>query len=162
MDKSNVTGAEQGERCIAAGIPLVCGNVEPAFDETTALSRLDDDHAFLNQLAVIFVEESPGLIAEIRTAIEQQDGRRLHRAAHKLKGSSFPFCAAAVTDVLQSLESIGESGQMAAATAEQPRFETEIARLITALNAFALLPDRQNSPNPNIISGPEPANPCTA
>jgi HPt (histidine-containing phosphotransfer) domain-containing protein len=155
MDKSSANRAEQENRNAAP-------ETEPAFDQAAALSIMDGDQAFLRQLSAIFVEDSPSLVAEIRAAIEQQDARRLESAAHKLKGSSYPFCAATVTELAQTLESLGAAGQMMAAKVELPRFETAINRLLTALNALAIPADGMHSQIPNVDSGPERATPCTA
>jgi CheY-like chemotaxis protein len=87
------SGSVQGNNCRRAGMdhylnkpldrdelrgvvgPLVPpAQVAPAFDQAAALSRLSGDRAFLCTLAWMFVEGSPSLIAEIRAAVEQQDG----------------------------------------------------------------------------------------
>ena len=134
-------------------------DAEPAFDQAAALAGVDGDQAFLCTLASIYVEDAPPLIAEIRAAIEQHDGGRLTRAAHRLKGGTYPFCARAVTDAAQTLESIGESGQMATALSELGRFEEAISRLLTALVALPLRTDGQTAPPP--VARPEGTIPCT-
>jgi HPt (histidine-containing phosphotransfer) domain-containing protein len=155
MNNSSTTDAKQEHRGATAA-------AEPAFDQAAALSVMDGDQAFLRQLSAIFVEDTPSLVTEIRAAIEQQDARRLESAAHKLKGSSYPFCAETVTDLAQTLESLGAAGQMAAAKVELPRFETAISRLLTALNALTIPADGLQSQIPNVDSGPERATSCTA
>lgn len=134
----------------------------PAFDQVEALARLHGDQAFLKTLASMYVEDAPADMAEIRTAIELQDARGIERAAHKLKGSSYPFCAAAVIEVAQAVESIGQSGQLAGAGATFQRLEIEVGQLLTALAALLWRADEQNGANPYMIAGSEGANKCTA
>jgi HPt (histidine-containing phosphotransfer) domain-containing protein len=85
----------------------------------------------------------------------------LARAAHKLKGAAYPLCATAVTNAAQTLESLGESGRLAAAMDEYLEFEAEIGRLLTALGALPLRADGQRHLNVNTVSAPERTIPCT-
>jgi len=175
------SSAMQGDNCLRAGMdqylakplnldelrrvvaPLLPpAQIEPAFDQAAALSRMSGDRAFLCTLALMFVEGSPSLMAEIRAAVEQQDGARLARAAHKLKGAAYPLCATAVTDAAQILESIGESGRLAAAMDEYLEFQAEIGRLLTALGALLRRADDQRNLNFSTVSAPERTIPCTA
>jgi len=170
----------EGDHCLQAGMdqyiakPLTVESLRrviasyvapvaaaPAFDQAAALLRMGGDRAFLCTLASMFVEESSSHIAAIRSAVAEQDGERLSRAAHKIKGSAHPFCAAGVANAAQTLESIGESRDLATAPDEFRRFETELDRLIAALSAL-LCADGQTGPIPSTIAGPEGTIPCTA
>ncbi len=137
-------------------------NASSAFELRGALAALGGDQAFLNTLASIFLEDAPELIAEIGMAIEQQDGHRLERCAHKLKGSASPFIAPAVSDAAQTLESIGKSGQLAAASEEYFRLEKAIRPLLTALSALVPPPEVMQNSHFNIAVGTEDTTPCTA
>lgn len=170
----------QGERCLQVGMdqylvqPLSLNEIrrvtaahlppahpEPAFDRAAALSRVNGDQAFLGTLAAIFVEESPSQLEDVRIAIELHDSVRLSRAAHKLKGSAFPFGAAALCKSAQTLESIGESGQPAGATDEYRRCETECGRLVTDLAAMLSRVEVRQLHIPSTIAGAEGTIPCT-
>ncbi len=143
---------ERTESLSTAGDTVVAEAVEPAFNEAQALARFGGDRVFLCSLALIFMEEAQSMIADIRAAVELQDGRRLERAAHKLKGSAYPLCATAVTESAQALESIGASGNLADATADFLRFETEILRLLRALSALHCRAEAQGSLNADVPS----------
>ena len=149
MNESHSTSAKR----IAPGVPA------PAFDRAAAMAQFEGDEAFLRRLARMFVEGASSTIAEIGAAVEQQDAVRLERAAHKLKGAAYPFFATAVIDSAQTLESIGRSGQLAAAAVEFRRFEAQIGRLLRALSA--LEPHGPRSVDPNMVSRSEEAIPWT-
>lgn len=111
---------------------------ESAFDQAAALARVGGDWEFFRKMASMLVDSAPLLIDEIRASIEQQNGVRLSRAAHTLKGSLSPFCATALTSMTQSLESIGETGQLSAASDMLYVFETRIRELLTVLAELPL------------------------
>jgi HPt (histidine-containing phosphotransfer) domain-containing protein len=170
----------QGERCMKMGMndyivkPLSLGELrrviakqlpaadaESAFDEASALGRLNGDRSFLRALATIFVEESPVQLDEIRSAIDEHDSRKLFRAAHKLKGSAYPFSARELCRLTQMLESLGESGQMDGAPDQFRQCATACARLQSALaDLLSREHDSQVSPG-DTSADSEGAIPCT-
>ncbi len=136
--------------------------VDPVFDQVAALARMGGDRAFLCTLASMLIEGAPALMAEMRAALEEQDSCRLSRAAHKLKGSVYPFCAAALTNAVRTLESIDDSRNLAASASEYRAVEVEMARLLTALAELRLQADIQASPNGSIAVEPKESTLCTA
>ena len=63
---------------------------EPAhavMDRSLALARVDGDEALLADLAKLFCEESPKMLAAVHEAVAAKDAERLQRAAHSLKGA---------------------------------------------------------------------------
>jgi len=60
--------------------------VNLVFDRELALSLLNDDAEFLDYLLDIFVPQSDGVLAELRSAIDLKDMRIAKHAAHSLKG----------------------------------------------------------------------------
>ncbi len=142
----------QGERCLEAGIdqyivrPLhldelrraiasgpTTSVLDPVFDQTAALLRVKGDQSFLCTLAALFIEEAPGQLEDLRLAVEGGDSERISRTAHKLKGSAYPFCAAKLSVAAQTMETTGESGQLANAIDEYHNCEIECHRLLAAL-----------------------------
>jgi signal transduction histidine kinase/HPt (histidine-containing phosphotransfer) domain-containing protein len=79
------------------------------FDRKKALKGVDGDLGLLREVARIFLEESPGMMAEIETAIDQKDAARLKRAAHALKGSVDNFGAGSTLDLALRLEMMGKN-----------------------------------------------------
>lgn len=62
-------------------------------DVHAALARLGGDRALLAELAGLFVQEGPRLMAEVEDALAGGDLRAAQNAAHQLKGLLAQFCA---------------------------------------------------------------------
>jgi two-component system sensor histidine kinase/response regulator len=69
------------------------GQVEPVLAWRPALQRLDGDADLLLELASIFIEDGPGLLGTLQTAIDQGDDAASQRAVHSLKGVLVNFGA---------------------------------------------------------------------
>jgi PAS domain S-box-containing protein len=93
------------------------------------LEGLGNDTTLARRLIDLFIENSAGLVDDVRVAIADADTDRLRKAAHKLKGSVSNFPAGAARDVTAQMEAIGFDGDLDAATALLPLLEREIDRL---------------------------------
>lgn len=72
--------------------------------------QIEGEPSVLNQLAALFAQESPGLIAAMRQAVADGDADALRSAAHNLKGSSNNLGAKRLGTLCASLEKIARSG----------------------------------------------------
>jgi HPt (histidine-containing phosphotransfer) domain-containing protein len=77
-----------------------------------ALSRLDGDSALLAELARLFLEEGPKLLANLQTTVAERDVRGIETYAHSLKGSVSNFGPSHVHDYAFALEQKGRGGDM--------------------------------------------------
>ena len=93
--------------------PKVC-------DITALLARFEGDENLVQELAGLFLDDSPSLLGKIREAVESSDSPSLERAAHALKGSVSNFCAQRTHEAAIRLEEIGRSGDAGEA---QPALE---------------------------------------
>ena len=66
----------------------------------------------LREIAVLFVEQCPGALAEIQDAVTRGDAARLENAAHALKGSVANFGARDAVEAAFRLEQMGRTNQM--------------------------------------------------
>jgi HPt (histidine-containing phosphotransfer) domain-containing protein len=71
-----------------------------AFDELQANAGAD----FVRELVDTFVEEAPGLLAELRSAYAANNADDFHRAAHSLKSNGSTFGATHLADMARVLE----------------------------------------------------------
>jgi len=115
-----------------------CGTSKPviygtAFDRARALEYVGDSEQLLLEIAAIFLEHTPQVLAEIHTAIVTRDPNMLERAAHTLKGSVGVFGAEVARAAAQELESLGRAGGVDGSEAICAALDTEVARLSTAL-----------------------------
>jgi len=105
----------------------------PALDRAAVLARLDGDEELLAELAGLFIQESPKLLAAIQQAIERADPKGLERAAHALKGSVGNFAVPTAVKAAQTLETMGREGDLAAADAAYAVLQQEIAGFVQIL-----------------------------
>src|SRR4051812_17025255 len=64
---------------------------EAGLDHELAMSRVGGDVELLKELAELFLEEYPRLLAEIRAGYEHGDAKQVESSAHGLKGSVANF-----------------------------------------------------------------------
>jgi CheY-like chemotaxis protein len=110
-------------------------NQELSFDPGAALKRVDGDRELLREIASLFFEDTPRLLAEVRNAIQRGDGKALERSAHTLKGSVGNFGARAAFEAAFSLEQMGRNGDFARATEVFTQLDRQLTLLIPALEA---------------------------
>lgn len=76
------------------------------------MARVGGDTELLRELAQLFLEESPRLMAELRLAYEQGDARQVERTAHGLKGSVANFGAKPAVEAAYQIEQLGKAGKL--------------------------------------------------
>jgi two-component system, sensor histidine kinase and response regulator len=106
-------------------------------DRAAALANLDNDTELLREIARLFVEDCPRLMAEVRDAVAANDGLRLDRAAHALKGSVAYFSAPAAFEAVIAMETISRSGTMNDAPHSLLRLESVIEKVVEELTDVA-------------------------
>ena len=91
---------------------------------------------FAVELAQTFLEEAPGMIAEMRSAHAEGDGARFQRAAHSLKSNANTFGAVALAARARELELSGLATN-ANEDAALSDLEALLAKAAVALKALA-------------------------
>ena len=84
-------------------------------DHALALERVGGDERLLREIAVLFLDECPRVMGEIRSAVEAGDAGALELAAHSLKGSVGNFGADRVFQAALRLEAIGRGRDLSSA-----------------------------------------------
>jgi HPt (histidine-containing phosphotransfer) domain-containing protein len=88
---------------------------------------------FVVELVDTFLEEAPGMLAELRSARAATDADRFRRAAHSLKSNSHTFGALDLGALARDLELTGMSADAAQDAARLDALEAEYARVAAAL-----------------------------
>lgn len=99
------------------------------FDLSAVLERVGGDEEILQEIAQLFIDDSPGLVAQIRQAAEDQDAGALERSAHTLKGSASNFGAEETVQIALQLEMMGRDGNLSGVEAAYRALETEVNKL---------------------------------
>src|SRR5271168_512211 len=92
------------------------------------LARFDGDSELLKELAGLFLQECPRMLAEIREALRTSNPKTLERAAHTLKGSVGNFAMPGPWETAQRLELLAKSGQLFGAEDIFHTLEQELAQ----------------------------------
>ena len=107
------------------------GTAGPTLDDP-----LEGDPALRKELAVMFLEDAPKLLADLRGALQQHDDEALRLIAHRLKGSVGVFKVPSAYEAVFHMERIGHDGRWDDAEAAWEVVEGELARLMADLADF--------------------------
>lgn len=78
------------------------------FEELKQISGAD----FINELVDTFLEDSPKLIREMKTALLSNDADSFRRAAHSLKSNSATFGATRLTVLSKEMEMLAKEKKL--------------------------------------------------
>jgi len=106
------------------------------FDGDALLERLGGDRPLARELIRAFLEESPTLLAELRSAVPARNAPEVVRTAHSLRGALLQLSAGAGAAHAEQLESSASRGDLDACPGLQRALEAEIARLERTLHAM--------------------------
>ncbi|MEZ6137602.1 MAG: Hpt domain-containing protein [Pirellulaceae bacterium] len=84
-----------------------------SIDEHAALTSLDGQRELLQDLAVMFCEDTPQVLEELRISVERQDHVEARRAVHTLKGLASTFYAKPTVELAQRHEDAVAAGNLA-------------------------------------------------
>lgn len=107
--------------------------------DTTIFAELQEAAGaeFVAELVGTFLEEAPGMLAELRSARAAGDGERFRRAAHSLKSNSHTFGAQALGALARELELRGLAADAAQDAAALDALEAAYAQAATALREMS-------------------------
>jgi HPt (histidine-containing phosphotransfer) domain-containing protein len=98
-----------------------------------ALSRIDHDLDIFYTIVELFVELGPKDFLVLKAAVEAGNPDAVAHSAHRLKGAVMQFCAPATIEAARTLEGLGKAGDLTGAGVVCAQLETELARLVDAL-----------------------------
>jgi HPt (histidine-containing phosphotransfer) domain-containing protein len=105
--------------------------------DTSALQALrestGDDDAFLADLVMTFLDESPEQVAELRAAVAGADAGDVRRGAHTLKSNGATFGIVRLTAACRELENRASDGNLDGATELVAEIESALADARPAL-----------------------------
>jgi two-component system sensor histidine kinase/response regulator len=106
------------------------------FDESIILARVAGSHQLLAELIEAFLGECPGLMREIREAVDLRDAFRLAQAAHALKGAVCNLTDKAAFRATVELETLARDGDLIHADRAFQKLELEMRQLTEALVTY--------------------------
>ena len=113
------------------------GRPESLLAPATLLAACDDDPTFLHELIQVFRADTPGALARVRDAVDQEGAPRLREAAHALRGLLSTFSAMAAAEAAR-LETMGASGQLDDAASTLGVLDEMVERLGPQLEGLSI------------------------
>jgi CheY-like chemotaxis protein len=110
---------------------------DKTWERDVALARVGGDETLLADLAKIFCEQSPRLLAAVQQAITKREVVDLKRAAHSLRSAIATFSAHEATNIAAQLEEFNSPEDFEVASELYQSLEFNVAMLRKALDAFA-------------------------
>ena len=111
-------------------------SAEPAFNLSELLTRVDNDRELLLELIGVSKVEIPRYLGELRGAVAQGDLKNIEKLGHTLKGMLSNLAATPAAAAAGHLEQLGRSGDTTTLKNAVAVFESEVARLMTELEAY--------------------------
>jgi PAS domain S-box-containing protein len=105
-------------------------------DKVALLARVGGRADRLRTIIRIFLDESRGLMAELKDAVARGNAAGLIRPAHSLKGALGIFGAKGVVEAACALESLAQAGELTGGSEAYTRLEVEMENLKSALEAL--------------------------
>lgn len=111
-------------------------SAEPAFNLSELLTRVDNDREILRELIGMSKVEIPRYLGVLRQAVAQADVKNIEQLGHTLKGMLSNLAARRAAAAAGRLEQLGRSGDTTTLRNDVAIFESEVARLMTELEAY--------------------------
>jgi two-component system sensor histidine kinase/response regulator len=100
---------------------------------TQALEQLDGDERLLHDIANIFFEEAPKLLATLRESIADRNSEMVERTAHSLKGQLGYLGVVGAAQKSRELEEVGHRGEFQKANLVLAELEAEVTAIIEVM-----------------------------
>jgi two-component system sensor histidine kinase/response regulator len=117
-------------------VPALEEPPEEAWDSELALARVGGDQVLLADVAKIFCEQSPKLLAAVQTAIAKESLVDLRRAAHSLRSAIVTFSAQGASDAAAKLEEFSRPEDFEQASSCYQDLDARVEKLRRSLESF--------------------------
>jgi CheY-like chemotaxis protein len=121
------------EKTIELATPLKTGGV---FDLDLALDLLGGSSALLYRVIDIYLEKHEEILVKAWQEVSSGNAKGISDIGHLIKGTSANFGAKNVVELASKLDIMGKSGDIEQASQLLTQLETEIMRLVKALEYF--------------------------
>jgi CheY-like chemotaxis protein len=122
---SERASADEARECPTAG-----DSTSPSpIDLERAMINLGGDRGLFDEVLTVFLDSIPGLLSELREAGTRADLKRLHAAAHSLKGSASSLCAEPTRRLAARLEELGAQDEGISASPLLSELEEQLDRI---------------------------------
>jgi len=111
------------------------GAILRQIDMSAALAGLGGNRDLLSDLSEMFCEDAPGILRELRVAVDSGDSVAARKAAHSIKGAAATFYARPTIEHAERLELEAAAGNLEPLkTGGVDELEQRVLALIAELN----------------------------
>jgi len=111
-------------------------------DRAAVMVALGGDEALFADAVTIFLEDCPGRLTNIRSALDDGDPRAIRASAHALKGAASILAARDLFDAARTIEELGDAGRIVDARQAWSRLSDAAAAVTGALATLDRTPKR--------------------
>ena len=108
---------------------------KPVLNLSELLARVENDSELLREVIGICKAEMPRHISLLREAVAQTDMKNIEKSGHTLRGMLSHLAGTRAAAAAGRLEQLGRSGDTTALRTAVTIFESEVAKLMTELEA---------------------------
>jgi len=108
-------------------------STEGTIDLEGLLERCGGSKDLVHKIAQKFAETGPGMVSQVKEAIDNRDADGVYRAAHQLKGASATMGAIKLASVAADIEMLGREGNVTAAADRIAALENEFEKAVPML-----------------------------
>jgi HPt (histidine-containing phosphotransfer) domain-containing protein len=105
-------------------------------DRRLALDHMGGDEELFADVVRLFLEDCPGRLAAIRSAVESRNAELIRSEAHGLKGAAANLSATALFVATSTLERLGAESRLDAAQAAWRVVSAAATEVLDQLRAF--------------------------
>jgi HPt (histidine-containing phosphotransfer) domain-containing protein len=99
------------------------------FDELRQISGAE----FMDELIDTFLDDAPGMVRQMKSALETGDADSFRRAAHSMKSNAATFGAGTLAELAKELETLGRENRLAEAGDRLAALEAAVASACSEL-----------------------------
>jgi two-component system, sensor histidine kinase and response regulator len=115
-------------------------NPEEYINIKSLSDRLDGDFGLFKELAELFISDSPRLLSLINEAIKNNNGEKIGKTSHTMKGAVANFSADRAFNAALDLEKIGKNNEFEKVEAAYKNLSAEIDFMREALKIMIAKP----------------------
>ncbi|MDM8523709.1 response regulator [Desulfococcaceae bacterium HSG8] len=100
-------------------------SVSKIFDRENLLDRLGNDEALCREILDMFLQNMPGMIERLKTALDDNDAEQTSMEAHTIKGMSANMGACRLNETASEMETAGQEGELGKVRSLMDKLEQE-------------------------------------
>lgn len=107
--------------------------MNPVFDQVATLRRMGYDQQLFREMIALILEDGPKRLQDVQDAFAANDAKKMHHAAHTLKGLAANFSAQRAMDAAALVERLARAGEWTDLRPAVTKLDDAVVELLAAL-----------------------------